>query len=115
MKQKLLNFIKNNPRCSFSEIEKLFIQENFDYSGEYVVALDRYENLFFWNGWNSEALNVFGELLEQSKIALFMAHPLEYFTFGKLYTTPIAKRWRSYKKEHWMPVVVSVYEKEADK
>jgi len=108
MREKLLEFIRQYPRCSFSEMERFFGQEGYAYKGDYSIGLEKYKNLSFWYGWSWEATGLIGELYDSDAIVLLPAHQLELLTFGKLFRYPIAKQCRSYKKEHWLPMVISV-------
>lgn len=107
MKKKLLDFIRRNPRASFSELERFFEEEGFEYRGDASIeVMDA--NILFWDGWNHEAVSLILELVRGGEVTLDAASWIEILTFGKTFNLPIAKRPKNgYKEPHWLPVVLS--------
>lgn len=111
MREKLLAYLAENPRSSFSEIEALFEREGYDYKGKGAMA-DQSLNILLWVGWNREAFDLVYGLVKDGKITFSPATWVERMCFGVSYNLPIAKRMRHrYKRMHWLPVVVSAVER----
>jgi hypothetical protein len=64
-------------------------------------------NRVLWHGVSQEGLDAINMLLEQGLIVCRSTNPLVYLIDGALLRYPIARRWKSYKKPHWMPVTFS--------
>lgn len=108
MKEKLLSFIKANPRTSFSEIENFFEREHVDYQGGFSIEAGG-TNIIFWDGWSHEAVELVLSLVHSGEVTFEAATWFEILTFGKTFNLPIAKRPKNgYKEPHWLPVVLSV-------
>ena len=108
MKNKLLAFIAEHPRCSFDQIESFFKQNGYDYKGHCNLKPDEYENLSYWYNWNEEAFNLIIDLVHNGQISFYIADKYDLFMFSKFPRIPIAKSMRSYKSERWLPIVISV-------
>ena len=106
MKDKLLAFITEHPRCSFHEIERFFEENEYDYKGEYDIGPVGYENISCWYGWTETACRLILDLLENGQVYLEIADEGELRRFPELWTYPKAKSLRSYKSERWLPVVI---------
>lgn len=106
-KEHLYAFIEANPSCSFSEIERFFEANGFEYRGESCIEHGPESNVMFWSGWNHEAVEMICELAAEGRIGL---QPVPFFlalTFGRQYRLPIAKQPNHrYKELHWCPAVV---------
>lgn len=106
MTDKLLQFIRDNPRSSFCEIEHFLDKQGYDYHGEHGI-FSRW-NTLVWDGWSTEAANIISAMLADGKIKGQVATPLETLLMGRAYPYPIAKKpEHDYKDVHWLPLVLS--------
>lgn len=107
MKEKVLQFIRANPRTSFNELEKFFLDCGFDYRGTCTIDLRRGSNIVLWEGWNAEAVDILMQLVLERKINIVRASKVEMMLFGKALLFQIVKVPKhDYKRRHWLPVVL---------
>lgn len=70
-------------------------------------ALDR--NVVFWVNMSDAAVNALALLFKAKKLKLKPTELLVYMVDGNILNLPIAKRPdHTYKKEHWLPVVLNL-------
>lgn len=107
-------FDKLNDRngTSFVEIEEIFERNGFDYNGNQLICttVSAEHNIFFWAGWNEEAIRIFNNAHKRSNAEYIPTSHLLYVMDGKVPNFPIAKQARKYKEWHWLPVVLSAKE-----
>ena len=93
---------------SFVKIEEVFIENGFDFYGDLMLCTNNSAklNIFFWGGWNKEAVDIFHSAFSKSDARYIRTSYLLYYMDGKVPNSPIAKQFRKYKDWHWMPVVI---------
>ena len=106
MKHILLNYINKKGNVSFVEIEELFEKHSYNYKGDYILKLNGYDNIVMWDGWNNEAIGLIKTLMQKRVIELNSCNVMIYVIDGKSLSYPIAQKLKSYKQEHWIPVVL---------
>lgn len=66
-----------------------------------------FPNVIIWPAMSSEAIRALGELIQEGEVVMEPASQLSYFIDGKRPDLPIAKGFRPYKTERWLPVCFS--------
>lgn len=89
IKQKVLEYIKQNAGTSFVEIEQIFEEHNFDYKGNGAYSSGQHQNVIFWMGWNRSAFNILADLKHDGLISMEICEPLVYLVDGKSLTLPV--------------------------
>ena len=104
MKNKIIEYFKRNGGIgiSFAELSKRI--EGFN--GEIAMTFSKKPNLVMWAGMSREAFDAMRELMEERKISITSTTQLVYLIDGMSLQLPIAKRFKDYKKEHWLPVTM---------
>lgn len=105
MKPVVLDYINENDVVSYAELSRLFEQNEYDYKGEIMACSDQCEHVVFWTGWNEEAYNMLGELIQEGLIHREPTQFLTYMIDGAALTFPLVKKATYYKTDHWLPVV----------
>lgn len=104
----VFDFIKETGGVSLVEVENIFRENGFDYSGDYMLAIPAV-NIVMWADWNEEAVAIMKEVIDMG--AEFKStSPLVYYYDGKALNLPIARTAKGYKELHWIPVVLNVKE-----
>lgn len=103
MKERVLEYIKQNSSVSYAELEWFFEQNDFDYRGNLDSLSGVCDHIVFWTGWNQEAYDIMAELLKEGKIHREPVTQFIYFIDGKVLQMPIVKHNRQYKTDHWLP------------
>lgn len=101
----VLTYINNNQGTSYAELEHLFDELNFEWRGNFDICSGQCENVILWTGWNKEAIEVINNLKRSEKIEQVLTDPIIYLIDGKALNMPIVKKYKDYKKPHWLPVV----------
>lgn len=105
IKNIVMEYINRNDSVSYAELEWLFGQNGYDYKGDLMTCSDQCDHVVFWSGWNVDAFNLMGELLQEGLIHREPANFLVYMIDGATLGLPIVKRNVQYKTDHWLPVV----------
>ena len=111
IKEKIIEEIKKHT-ISFVNIENIFDEHGFYYKGDLTLEVPTLKNFVLWSGWNQEAIDIFDSVRKSKNITMKLCQPLVYLHDGKALNLPLAKRAISYKKPHWVPIVL-VYDKKA--
>ncbi|OHQ92727.1 MULTISPECIES: pathogenicity island protein [Staphylococcus] len=107
IQSKLIDYIKNNTGTSFVEIEKVFEQNDFDYTGQGAYTSAENNNIVFWYGWNKQAFDVVSELVNEGLIDMKICEPVIYMVDGKELNLPVLKSY-DIDTYHWLPITFSV-------
>ncbi|MCG1103230.1 pathogenicity island protein [Staphylococcus epidermidis] len=107
IQSKLIDYIKNNTGTSFVEIEKVFEQNDFDYTGQGAYTSSENNNIVFWYGWNKQAFDVVSELVNEGLIDMKICEPVIYMVDGKELNLPVLKSY-DIDTYHWLPITFSV-------
>jgi hypothetical protein len=110
MKNKILDYIRNNDNTSYVEIERIFEEEGFSWQGDLINVSDANSNILFWSGWSQEAFDILKELLDKDLIEREAVPPLVYLIDGKSLDMPIVKNGTNYKTPHWLPLAFNAVE-----
>ncbi|MCN0156676.1 pathogenicity island protein [Staphylococcus epidermidis] len=107
IQSKLIDYIKNNTGTSFVEIEKVFEQNDFDYTGQGAYTSAENNNIVFWYGWNKQAFDVVSELVNEGLIDMKICELVIYMVDGKELNLPVLKSY-DIDTYHWLPITFSV-------
>lgn len=112
LKNEILKYLKDNSSVSFVEIEQIFDEFDYKYSGNIAYLSKENENIVFWAGWNEEAFNVINELRKDGLILMDTCELVNYLAFGKVMRFPVASKESDAKdKMCWLPVAFSIGQK----
>jgi len=106
MEKQIMDLVKERPGTSFVEI-KNHIK---DAKGESSITFPD-KNIFVHGGLSEDACTSIKNLINEGKLVLSPCGILVYMIDGEVYKIPIAKRFRSYKEERWMPSLLNLPEK----
>ena len=104
LKELIFEYVKERGHVTYVEIEELFEKYGFDYKGYLAQSIRQNPKVFFWIGWNDEAIDLLWELEAEEKIHKVPSSVLFYLVNGYIPELPVIKSKRIYKKEHWCPV-----------
>ncbi|MGJ1067668.1 pathogenicity island protein [Staphylococcus warneri] len=107
IKDKLVNYIKNNAGTSFVEIEKVFDENDFDYKGQGAYTSAENNNIIFWYGWNKQAFDVVSDLVNDGVIEMKKCESFIYMVDGKGLNFPVLKS-DNVDTYHWLPVTFNI-------
>ena len=101
----IIKKLKNEGELYFTEIERVFEENNFDYKGDKNICVKNNENIIIWEGWNENANNIIFRLIEHPNIVnLGINNILEIYLYGAMLQYPLVKSQNHiYKKTHWYP------------
>lgn len=108
----VFNFIRERDWVSFVEIERHLESQGAKYRGD-MCFQSQHENLVFWCGMSDEFVGLVQRLLRE-ELAFMEAEAnghVAYSMDGCTMPFPIAKRFRPYKKIHWLPVFLRPHER----
>jgi hypothetical protein len=74
------------------------------FKGDYQIG-DEEHNIWFWHSVSLEAAKAINKLVLEGKIVRKESMLLVYAYEGQILNMPIAKKVRTYKKPHWLPIV----------
>ena len=104
IKKNILNFIKNNPKSSFAELESNIA----DFKGDHTFG-NLTSNIVFWQGMSKEAIDAISELVRENKIDIEEVSKRIYaIDSDTLVNLPIGRNSKNYKRPHWVPLVFTV-------
>ncbi|OFN98357.1 pathogenicity island protein [Staphylococcus sp. HMSC077B09] len=104
IKNKIIKYITENAGTSFVEIEKIFDENNFDYTGQGAYTSAENNNIVFWYGWNKQAFDVVSELVNDGVIEMSKCESMIYLVDGKSLKLPILNKLSDAKELCWLPV-----------
>jgi hypothetical protein len=107
MKERIVTYVRENDWVSFPELERVLGEEA---RGDFQWLMRKF-NVIFWAGMSDTFSQALLELVRDNVLALAPAQMLTYLIDGGRLNLPIAKRCRSYKKLHWLPVCLRPFEK----
>lgn len=111
-KEKLYTWLTAHPGAPFSQIEKFFDENGFDWRGNHCIEHGPESNIIFWQNWNHKAVQMIIALAADGRVGLKPVPPLIAFTFGHMPDLPVAKHLsRRYKEPHYCPAVVMCVDK----
>lgn len=105
MRNKLYEFINRTQGVSYVEIEDFFNQAGFEWKGDYNMKHPKYENVYFWSGWNVEATELLAELEKDGKVYKEPTEQFIYVMDGRKMNMKVATRDYDYKTDHWIPLI----------
>lgn len=108
VKNRIYEYIKKNGSTSYAEIERVFEECGFDYTGALSSCSTVNDLVVFWHGWNLEAYTIVQELLQERKVERDACGMLIYLLDGKCLDMPVlqtAKQLNGSNREHWLPCV----------
>lgn len=107
---RVLAYVRERPGCSFAELSRAI--DGFRTSpgeGGYVVELA--PNVAVWFDLTAEWCETMLGLLNDKRLVLRRCSVLLYALDGAVPSVPIARPNKTYKRIHWMPVVMDVAER----
>ena len=109
-KAAVLEYLKNNPRSGYADLERVFDECGITWQGSQVICSRNNPNVVFWCGWSKAAGKILNELMRSGDIVREMASPIEYLTAGKGLSMPLATQSHHLEceTERWLPVVFSL-------
>jgi hypothetical protein len=105
VKQVVLEYIRENERVSYVEIENIFKKCGFDYEGNLDLVNANCNMVIFWGGWSADAFKMLSELKQAGAIYSSPTQLLTYLSYGKTLNYPLVRKDIQYKKPHWLPTV----------
>ncbi len=105
VKADILKYIREKDHVSYAEIEQIFEQDGYPYKGEGVICSPANDMVVFWQGWNSDAANIIGELKQEGKVFQQPTSAFPYWVEGHYLKIPLVRKAYPYKTEHWLPLV----------
>jgi hypothetical protein len=106
MKKAIVEKVYWEDHVSFVQIERMFEEQHFDYKGSRVIHHEKCPHLIIWAGWNEKAVKTLEEIMLENDICLQTTHKLVYLIDGGGVNIPIAKGIKTYKRDHWLPMVL---------
>ena len=105
IKKQIIEELENNGDLYFNEIEKIFKRNNFNYEGDNWIYYPNNETVAIWFNWNSEAIAIVREILEEKIGGLKPMMQIEMLMMGKFFKFELAKDpTRVYKNVRWFPM-----------
>lgn len=103
LEQRVLDYIQKYQNVTFAELTKKID----GFRGDCTYWATAKENIILWDGISKEAGQVIESLIARKCISIEPCSYLIYFIDGLALRYPIVKRAQSYKKPHWLPVVLN--------
>lgn len=113
LKSAILEYIESHKGTTFTEIEWVFEENNFDYEGNLAYTSGENPNIVFWVDWNKEAFTIIDELKRDGFIEMSPCPLIVYLIDGKLPTLPVAKS-KYIKTNHWLPATFNICKKDTE-
>lgn len=104
MKEEVYRYICKNCHVTYAELQRLFERNAFEFRGNLAQGIRQYPHVFFWFGWNEEAIDIIYELEDEGKIHKVPSSALIYLIDGCVPSIPAVKNRVNYKTDHWCPV-----------
>ena len=108
IKEAIAARVMGDDHVSFVEVQRIFADHKFDYTGNRMICHPDYTNLVFWSGWNDTAVEIIAQVLDEFQICMSTANVLIYQVDGGGLKLPVAKNMKSYRKARWYPTVLSL-------
>lgn len=109
---KVLEELKSNGDLLFTEVERIFNEEHFEYEGNKCLLHPNNENLVIWINWNDNAINILDRLLKETDTVISQCNTIEFLMYSIMIDLPIAKSDKyHYKHAHWFPAKLKWIEK----
>lgn len=105
MKTIVLKYIRRHNGVSYAELERVFEQHGFSYSGSLEAYSDSSPHVVFWSGWNKQTFEIISELLREKRIERTPCTVLVYLIDGKGMTYPVLSDVSDLRSVHWLPCV----------
>ena len=105
MKKAVLDYIEKNNSVSYTELQRLFEENDYDFVGNIMSCSSQCEHVVFWYGWNGDTFDMLTELMHEEKIHREPTVLLTYLIDGGALDLPIVKKAIQYKTDHWFPLV----------
>ncbi|MFD1126272.1 hypothetical protein ACFQ22_13065 [Lentilactobacillus raoultii] len=115
VQQSIMDYVSQHDETSFVEIEQIFDNCGFEWQGNQQIASSQCMCLWFWSGWNQEAVNQIAELIHKQMVEMRQVSPSIYFTDGVVLNIPVASKQRFYKHPHWLPVGFTASHRQPEK
>ena len=109
MKDTILEYIRERPGTIFGDL----CSDIPGFSGELAMTDPNFPTVILWPSVSKEGVDALGGLITEKQVRMDGASQLSYFMAGYVSTLPIAKGFKKYKSDHWLPVCFSVAEKPA--
>lgn len=101
----MLEYIRNNGDVSYAEIERVFEQNGYDYTGNVGAYSETKNNVIFWAGWSETAFRILADLLKSNQIERVPCELLIYLIDGKCLDFPVLHSYSDLRAVHWLPCV----------
>jgi hypothetical protein len=109
LKQRILDVLQANEEVSFAQLSGLP-----GFAGDKDLLAPDFANLVIWRGLSPEAIKEL-EALENSEVIRFSRTDADRYALdGFVPTLPVAQRISKYRAPHWLPVMISLWDKAAE-
>lgn len=105
VKQKVSDYIKENNRVSYIELQRLLDELRYNYQGDLCIISSKCERAIFWDGWNQDAIDLMNEIQDEGDIHKEPTQFLTYLLDGGGLSLPIVQSAVDLKQDCWIPVV----------
>lgn len=102
--QEIIKHAHQQGNMTFLAVEKIFSWHGFDFDGNQYPPMTQSENLLVWDGWNTEALDLFKEALDRGQLEAKYCGIVPYLVDGGGLACPLATEVKDYDEPHWAPV-----------
>lgn len=113
LKDKVLEFIRENGSTYIYELEPLFDEEGIPFEGDRSLTFDGDKNKVFFHHCTTESGSVIQELYQENKISIIHnpRYVMRYLSDGKVPPLPLSITNDELDKPSWVPVVLRIKDK----
>ena len=111
MKAEIIKMVGTLNHVSFAEITNKFPKEN----GHHFISAPGRPKTILWVGLSEKLSRAVVECLDEGSVVAASAPLLLYIIDGKTLGLPVAKTAKVYKKDHWLPVVLTATTKKPNR
>lgn len=110
---KIVDYVRQYDFVTFVEVDRIAKEVLGDgASGDVaLMAPPQFSHTVIWIGLSDTYASAVDKALAEGKLTFFPASWLSYLIDGGVLKLPLAKRPRSYKSNHWLPVCLRPDEK----
>lgn len=106
LKERIIQYVKENPGVTYPALERFFESIGYDYTGSAEACSSACEHVVFWDGWSREAFGLLAELIREQKIKREPSPFWAYLMDGACMELPRFEgtNYRQLRTDKWLPV-----------